>query len=111
MRKILNPRPIILKGYCHNVKEAVSVTEGLTLATFQKTARRLDYPSLLPPIHILLGRRLYVFTAGLNLYKMYSSRIDRNQIYLEMSRSPISLDNRLSYAFQVVASKILSGLA
>ena len=62
-------------------------------------------------IHIVLRRCLYAFAAGLHLYKMYSIRTHRDNIYLKMSDSVVALKNRVAPASKQVACNILSLLS
>jgi hypothetical protein len=82
-----------------------------SLPAFEKTQRRFYYPGLFPVAYIILGRGLNIFLAGLYLYKMYSILIKRDDVYLKMSASPVSLEYRVPEPFKVSDCDILSKLS
>ena len=85
--------------------------EGQAFPASKVTFRRCSYAPLLHMIHIVLRRSLYAFAAGLYLYKMYSIRTHRDNIYLKMSDSVVALKNRVAPAGKQVACNILSLLS
>ena len=57
--------------------------------------------SLLDSSDIVLRWCLYALLAGLHFYKMYSLRIDGDDIYLKMPASPVPFKDCMPLVFQV----------
>ena len=85
--------------------------EGQAFPASKVTFRRCSDAPLLHMIHIVLRRSLYAFAAGLHLYKMYSIRTHRDDIYLKMSDSVVALKDCMAPAGKQVACTILSLLS
>ena len=111
MRKVLYPHMFINQCDSHYVKLAVPASEGLSFPALEESPCCLCDPMLLFSVHIFLRRSLDAFPAGLDLYKMYSIRIDGNDIDFKMARSPVPFDYCMPFFSQVAAGKIFPSLS
>ena len=110
MRKVLYPHMFINQCDSHYVKLAVLASEGLSFPALEKSPCCLCDPMLLSSVHIFLRRSLDAFPAGLDLYKMYSIRIDGNDIDFKMARSPVPFNYPLAKPCQIFTCKIFPDL-
>ena len=103
--------PVIVKSYGNDIEHTFKVSSRKSSARVQISAGSFGNIPLLFIIHTFLRWGLYVFLAGLDLYKMYSFLIHRNDVYFQMATSPVPLKNRMTYAFQISAGRIFSSSA
>ena len=94
------------EGYGDYIEHAFQTCVRKSLTRPQVGLCGLGYASLLHDVHIVLWRGLNAVPAGLDFYKMYSSRIGGNYVYFKMSVPPVPFQNQMSPGFQHAAGKI-----
>ena len=99
---------VAVKCHSHHIEHAFVAAERLSPAASEETLCRTYDPALLSPVYTFLRGSLYAFAAGLDLYKMYSSCIIRNDVNLKMPAAPVSFQDNMSHAFQHSAGDIFS---
>jgi hypothetical protein len=63
---------LALESHCDNIERALVAAVRHSLPAVEETQSRSRDAGLLGVSYVVLWRGLYVFLAGLNLYKMYS---------------------------------------
>ena len=77
----------------------------------QKASCGLGDAALLGPVDVFLRWRLDVEPAGLHFHKMYSIGVERNDVDLKMSASPVSFQDHMPHAPEKVAGYVFSKYA
>ena len=95
----------------YHIKHAFFIPDSGPFPFSEITLRRFDNLFLFQRIHIILRRCLNVVTSGLDLHKMYSSRIAGDYVNLQMSAAPVSLQYHVSALFQKPAGYVFSFLS
>ena len=99
------------EGYCHHVEHAFHASVWRSFSALEVPSCRLDDVRLLCPVHVVLRRRLYAHTAGLDLYKMYSISSEGDYVDLEVSATPVPFEDLVSQPFQKRACDVFSLLS
>lgn len=95
---------------CHSyhIEHALQASVGCCVAAFKILAGRSYDACLLGPVHIFLWRSLYVQSAGLYLYKMYSISPERYDVYFQVSTAPVPFEDGVAHALEQCACDVLS---
>jgi len=87
----------------------VSVWQSFTRS--QKASCCFGYAALFGPIDAFLRRRLDALPAGFYLHKMYSIRVEGNDVNLQMAAPPVPFQDGMAHALEHLACDVLSSLA
>jgi hypothetical protein len=77
-----------------------------SFSAFKEAKCRFCYSGLLLITYILLRRGLYIPSAGLYLYKMYSIFVQRDDVYLQVAVSPVPGQYSMTESLKVSASQV-----
>lgn len=90
---------------CNDIEYTFKVPAWKPLCGVEITQGCFYYLFLFCSVDIFLRWSLYAFLAGLYFYKMYSVRIDGNNVNFQMSVSPVAFENRVSHALEMPAGQ------
>lgn len=93
------------------IKHAFFVPYSCAFPFSEITLRRFDNLFLLLYVYIFLWRSLNAVTSGLDLHKMYSILVAGDDVYLQVSAAPVSLQYHVSTFFEKPAGYVFSFLS
>ena len=104
----LHLRLFAVKRHCNDIEHAFVVAVRNSLPAVQEAKCSLCDAGLLLMSDIFLWSCLNIILAGLHFYKMYSIFTQGDDIYFQMSASPVPCEYGMSKTFKVSACDLFS---
>ena len=99
---------VACESYRHDIEHHLMTSIRHSLSASEEALCRLHDIALLLSVHAHLRGSLYVFLAGLDLYKMYSFGVVRDQIHLKMPAPPVPFKDGVAHFPQKLAGQVFS---